>query len=102
MCSKCLCLLLSQCTFPSSSPTDDTELHGMPFEQIFANYFDYRGRHCLFIEDRFSDWADVFASIPGSSIAGAAALACFLHTYLLHLAYPTKFRQMAGPKLKQL
>ena len=44
------------------------------FEQIFADYFDYGGRHFLVIGDKFSGWADVFGTSPGSGISGAAAL----------------------------
>ena len=36
-----------------------------PFEQIFADYFDYGGRHVLVIGDKFPGWADVFGTSPG-------------------------------------
>ena len=75
----------------------------LPFEQIFADYFDYGGRHFLVIGDRFSGWADVFATVPGLNISGAAALVCLFCTYFATFAvFPMKFRQMAGPNLKQL
>ena len=52
----------------------------LPFEQIFADYFDYGGRHFLFVGDRFSGWANVFATVPGLNISGAAALVCLFRT----------------------
>ena len=51
------------------------------FEHIFADYFDYGGRHFLVIGDKFSGWADVFGTSLGSNITGAAALVRLLRTH---------------------
>ena len=52
---------------PSHPPTT-------PFEKIFADYFDYAGRHFLIVGDRLSGWSDVFGTPAGTTVTGANAL----------------------------
>ena len=70
------------------------------FEQTFADYFDYGRRHFLVIADRFSGWADVLAPVPGSSIAGAAALVCRLRTYFAAFGVSDEISTNGGPEFK--
>ena len=71
-----------------------------PFEQIFADYFDYYGRHFLVIGDRFTGWADAFATVPGSSTAGAAALVCLLRSYFATFGEPDEISTDGEPEFK--
>ena len=71
-----------------------------PFEQNFVNYFDHGGQNFLVIGDRFSDWADVFATVPGSSISGAAAFVCLLCTYFATFGEPDEISTDGGPEFK--
>ena len=52
---------------PINAPT-------IPFELIFADFFDYGGRHFLVIGYKFLDCADVFGTSSGSNMVGAAVL----------------------------
>ena len=58
---------------PSSPPLT-------PFEAVFADFFDYGGRHCLVVGDRLSGWVEVFGSTAGTNLAGAAGLVRHLST----------------------
>ena len=79
---------------PPSMPSNPTTT---PFEQIFADYFDYGGRHVLVIGDKFSGWADVFGTFPGLGISGAAALVRLLRSYFGVLGIPEEISTDGGP-----
>ena len=80
---------------PSHPPTT-------PFEKIFADYFDYAGRHFLIVGDRLSGWSDVFGTPAGTTDTGANALfASFDHTLPL-LECLKKFPQMVAHSLLPL
>ncbi len=49
---------------PTSPPTT-------PFEEVFADFFDYGGRHYLVVGDRLSGWVEVLSSNSGTNLAGA-------------------------------
>ena len=72
----------------------------MPFEHIFVDYFTYGKRHFLVIKDRFSGWADIFATVPGLSIAGAAELVCLLSTYFATFGVSDEISSDGGPEFK--
>ena len=69
-----------------------------PFEYIFADYFHYGRRHFLEIGDKFSGWADVFGTLLGSNIAGAAALVRLLLTYFGTFGVPDEISTDSGPE----
>ena len=78
---------------PSTPPTT-------PFEHIFADYFNYGGRHFLVIGDKFPGWAEVFGTSLGSNIAGAAALVSLLRTYFATFGVPDQISTDGGPEFK--
>jgi len=80
---------------PTSMPSDPPST---PFEKIFADYFDYRGRHFLFIGDRFSGWTDVFGIPSGSDITGAAALTRLLRSYFATFGVPKEISTDGSPE----
>ena len=82
---------------PAASPIP-SEPPTTPFEKIFADYFDYGGRHFLVIGDRFSGWTDVFATPQGSHISGAAALTRLLRTYSGTFGVPEELSTDGGPE----
>ena len=69
-----------------------------PFEQVFADYFNYGGRNFLVIGDKFSGWADVFGTSTGSSISGAAALVRLLRSYFGVFGVPDEISTDGGPE----
>lgn len=52
---------------PSSPPST-------PFEAVFADFFDYGGRHYLVVGDRLSGWVEVLSSTAGTNLGGSAGL----------------------------
>ena len=76
---------------PSNPPTT-------PFEQIFADYFDYGGRHFWVIGVKFSGWAGVCGTSPGSGISGAAALVRLLRSYFGVFEVPEEILTYGGPE----
>lgn len=87
-------------TAPSqaATPPIPSDPPSTPFEKIFADYFDYAGRHFLVIGDRFSGWTDVFATPQGSHISGAAALTRLLRSYSGTFGVPEELSTDGGPE----
>ena len=97
-CARYVCVSCSRNALSQAAPPPmPSNPPATPFEHIFADSFDYGGRHFLVIGDSFSGWADVFASVTGSSIAGAAALICLLRTYFATFSVPDEISIDGGP-----
>ena len=96
VCVHCSCNAISQAAPPPKSSNPPAT----PFERIIANYFDYGGRHFFIIWDRFSAWADVFATVPSSSIVGAAALVCLLRTHFVIFIEHDEILTDGGPEFE--
>ena len=45
-----------------------------PFDYIYADFFEYAGRHYLVVGNRLPGWSEVFSCPPGSSFAGVTGL----------------------------
>ena len=69
-----------------------------PFEKIFADYFDYAGRHFLIVGDRLFGWSDVFGTPVGSTVTGANALLHFLRSYFATFGVPEEISSDGGPE----
>ena len=76
---------------PSHPPTT-------PFEKIFADYFDYAGRHFLIVGDRLSGWSDVFGTPAGTTVTGANALVRLLRSYFATFGVPEEISSDGGPE----
>ena len=76
---------------PSHPPTT-------PFEKIFADYFDYAGRHFLIVGDRLSGWSDVFSTPAGTTVTGANALVRLLRSYFATFGVPEEISSDGGPE----
>lgn len=78
---------------PISSPPPST-----PFEAIFADFFDYGGRHYLVIGDRLSGWVEVIGSNTGSNMAGASGLIRHLRAFFAMFGVPMELSSDGGPE----
>ena len=76
---------------PSHSPTT-------PFEKIFADYFDYAGRHFLIVVNRLSGWSDEFGTPAGSTVTDANALVRLLRSYFATFGVPEEISSDGGPE----
>lgn len=80
-------------TPPLSSPPPST-----PFEQIFADFFQYGGRHYLVVGDRLSGWVEVFGSPSGTTLAGASGLIQHLRAFFGRFGVPEELSSDGGPE----
>ena len=69
-----------------------------PFEAVFADFFEYSGRHYLVVGDRLSGWVEVFSSTPSSTLAGAAGLIRHLRTFFATFGVPEELSSDGGPE----
>ena len=76
---------------PSSPPST-------PFEAVFADFFDYGGRHYLVVGDRLSGWVEVFGLTAGTNLAGAAGLVHHLRTLFATFGVPDELSSDGGPE----
>ena len=93
-CAHCNRNAPSQATtppLPSHAPTT-------PFEKIFADYFDYAGRHFLIVGDRLSGWPDVFGTPAGTTVTGANALVRLLRSYFATFGVPEEISSDGSPE----
>ena len=93
--SQFLCSLQPKCAVASRNPLP-SHPPTTPFEKIFANYFDYAGRHFLIVGDRLSGWSDVFGTPAG--ITGANALVRLLRSYFATFGVPEEISSDGGPE----
>ena len=93
-CAKCNRNAPSQAaTPPIPSPTPST-----PFESVFADFFDYGGRHYLVVGDRLSGWVEVYASTSGTHASGAAGLIKHLRSLFATFGVPEEISSDGGPE----
>ena len=80
-------------TPPLPSPAPST-----PFEAIFADFFDYGGRHYLVVGDRLSGWVEVLSATKGSNLSGAQGLARHLRSFFATFGVPEELSSDGGPE----
>lgn len=85
---------------PSQAPTpsEPAEPPSTPFEQVFADFFDFGGYHYLVIGDRLSGWSEIFATPSGTSYAGARGLIACLRSFFATFGVPQELSSDGGPE----
>ena len=76
---------------PTSPPTT-------PFEEVFADFFDYGDHHYLVVGDRLSGWVEVLSSNSGTNLAGAAGLIRHLRPFFATFGVPNEISSDGGPE----
>ncbi|KAK3700483.1 hypothetical protein QZH41_004740 [Actinostola sp. cb2023] len=71
-----------------------------PFEAVFADFFDYGGRHYLVAGDRLSGWVEVLSSTAGTSLGGSAGLVRHLRSFFSTFGVPQELSSDGGPEFK--
>lgn len=69
-----------------------------PFEEIFADFFDYGGCHYLVVGDRLSGWVEVLRSTAGTDLGGSAGLVRHLRTFFATFGVPEELGSDGGPE----
>ena len=94
--SRFLCSLQPKCAVASRNPPLPSHPPTTPFDKIFADYFDYAGRHFLIVGDRLSGWSDVFGTPAGTTVTGANALVRLLQSYFGPFRVPEEISSDVG------
>ena len=93
-CSDCNRNTPSQAaTPPLPSPPPST-----PFEAVFADFFDFGGRHYLVAGDRLSGWVEVFSSAAGTNMGGSGGLVRHLRVFFGTFGVPEELSSDGGPE----
>ena len=69
-----------------------------PFEEIFADFFDYGGRHYLVIGDRLSGWVEVLSANTASDLSGSSGLIQHLRAFFATFGVPNELSSDGGPE----
>ena len=93
-CSHCNTTAPSQAQLPSTPATPPST----PFEQIFADFFDFGGHHYLVIGDRLSGWPEIYSTPVGSANAGARGLISCLRKSFGTFGVPEELSSDGGPE----
>ena len=94
VCRTCHRNAPSQAKMPPIEP----RLPKVPFEMIFGDYFQLRGKHFLIIGDRLSGWTEVLKMKPGTSSAGSKGLCEALRKVFVTFGVPEELSSDGGPE----
>ena len=78
---------------PIANPPPST-----PFEAVFADFFDYHGRHYLVVGDRLSGWVEILGSPASTDLAGSSGLIRHLRTFFATFGVPEELSSDGGPE----
>ncbi len=81
-----------------ATPSQPADPPTCPFEQIFADYFDFGGNHYLVAGDRLSGFVEVFLTRSGSSHSGAQGLIKCLRKWFRTFGVPKQLSSDGGPE----
>ena len=76
---------------PSSPPST-------PLEAVFADFFDYDGRHYLVVGDRLSGWVEVLSSTAGTNLGGSSGLVRHLRSFFATFGVPEELSSDGRPE----
>ncbi|KAK3702077.1 hypothetical protein QZH41_014766 [Actinostola sp. cb2023] len=80
----------------AATPPLPSQPPSTPFEAVFADFFDYGGRHYLVIGDRLSGWVEVFGSTAGTDQGGSTGLVRHLRTFFATFGVPEELASDGG------
>ena len=69
-----------------------------PFESVFADFFDFGGRHYLVVGDRLSGWVEIYSSTSGTPRGGATGLIGNLRAFFATFGVPEELSSDGGPE----
>ena len=93
-CNDCNTIAPSQAQLLSNPATPPKT----PFEQVFADFFDFAGHHYLVVGDRLSGWPEIYSTPTGSSNAGAKGLIACLRSMFATFGVPEELSSDGGPE----
>ena len=93
-CRECNRNAPSQASTPSEPATPPLT----PFEQIFADFFEFAGHHYLIAGDRLSGWSEIFSTPSGTAWSGAKGLIGCLRSMFATFGVPDQLSSDGGPE----
>ena len=93
-CSECNRNAPSQAHLPSSRTIPPKT----PFEKVYADFFQFGGKHYLIVGDRLSGWTDVYAVPTGTPVSGARGLVRCLRVFFATYGVPEEISTDGGPE----
>lgn len=69
-----------------------------PFEAVFADFFNFKGRHYIVLGDRLSGWTTVHKAANGTSESGAKGLCACLRQLFVIYGVPEELSSDGGPE----
>jgi hypothetical protein len=87
---------------PSQAPTPSEPAipPSTPFEQVFADFFEFGGHHYLVVGDRLSGWSEIFSTPSGSARSGARGLISCLRSFFSTFGVPEELASDGGPEFR--
>ncbi|XP_048589654.1 uncharacterized protein LOC125573262 [Nematostella vectensis] len=82
----------------AATPPLPTSPPSTPFEAVYADFFDFGGRHYLVVGDRLSGWVEVLSSTAGTDLGGSAGLVRHLRAFFATFGVPTEISSDGGPE----
>ena len=82
----------------ASTPSTPANPPSTPFEEVFADFFDFGGHHYLVVGDRLSGWVEIFSTPTGTSKAGALGLIACLRSFFATFGVPQELASDGGPE----
>ena len=93
-CRECNRNAPSQASTPSEPATPPLT----PFEQIFADFFEFAGHHYLIAGERLSGWSEIFSTPSGTAWSGAKGLIGCLRSMFATFGVPDQLSSDGGPE----
>ena len=79
-------------------PPTAPNLPSTPFQMIYADYFQLKGKHFLVIGDRLSGWTEVVKVETGKEYSGAKGLCRALRQLFVRFGVPEEISSDGGPE----
>lgn len=82
----------------AKTPAEELRLPSMPFQQVFADFFTFGGRHYLIVGDRLSGWPEIYMTPVGTQYAGSKGLVRCLRSFFATFGCPEELSSDGGPE----
>ena len=79
-------------------PTEQVSPPTAPFQQVFADFFDFAGHHYLVIGDWLSGWSEIYSTPTGTPQSGAKGLIRCLRSFFMTFGVPEEISSDGGPE----
>ena len=82
----------------ASMPSEAANPPSTPFEQVFADFFNFGGKHYLVVGDRLSGWSEIFSTPSGTAWSGSRGVIACLRSLFSTFGVPEELSTDGGPE----